>query len=76
MEAVRQCQVAILVSERVREDHLHSRLFSTGNVIIIYYVASINAPQQCNELEEASVEVAAPDEGVRASGRVESVEIA
>ena len=72
MEAVRQCQVAMLVSERVREDHLHSRLFSIGSIIILYFVAPINAPQQSSDLAEASVEVAAADEGVRARGRVES----
>ena len=93
MEAVRQCQVAIIVAERVRESHLHSKQFSTGSVIILpnnverscgraapmwrsrHYVASINPLQQCRELEEASLEVAAPDEGVRARDRVERSEI-
>ena len=77
MEAVRQCQVAISVSERVREYYLRdSRLFSTGSVIILYHVALINAPQQCSELDGASAELTAPDEGIRSSHVVEGFEVA
>ena len=65
------------VSERVREDHLcDSRLFSTGSVAIRYQVAWINGTQQCSKLDEASVEVATPDEGIRSRHVVEGFEVA
>ena len=76
MDAVRQCQVAMLAVERVRVDQLHPRLFSTGSLSIVYYVALINFFQQYSQLDGGGVDVAAPDEGVRARGFVESFNIA
>ena len=59
--------------ERVREDHVHSRLSSTGSVRIETW---INLPQRCSELDEASVQVAAADEGIRSTHFVERFEVA
>ena len=75
-EAARQCDVAMPVSERVREDHLCvSRLSSAGGVAIRYQVAWINGAQQCSKLDEVSVEVATPDEGIRSRHVVQGFEV-
>ena len=75
MEAVRQCQAAIQGFGQAREDHPYSRLFSTGNGISHQSASWINIPQQRRELNEASVEVAAPGEGVLATCRVNNSQI-
>ena len=66
----------MLVSERVREDQLcDSRLFSTGRVAIRYLEAWINVGQHCSKLDDLTVEVAAPDEGVRSTHVVGGFEV-
>ena len=76
-EAERHCQVTLPVAERVREEDVwFSKLFSAGRVACSYPVATVIVLQQCKDMVECSVEVAAPDEGVRSSQLVEYIEVA